>query len=319
MVIAPEPWSTSDSNLFRLDLNVLDTLAALLKERNLTHAGARMGLSQPAMSLTLSRLRQYFGDELLVRVGREYRLTPFGQQLLPKVAIARARIAQVLHLQDDFDPRRDARTFQIATSDYMTIVVHGALQRRLDELGALAQVEFIEMFPGIGRDPQGLLGCDLVIAPLATGVHGEHEFLLRDRLVYVADADNPHFGDDAGAASDVGAQHLVAAAWADSPVVVTERWLDQDAVEPRVFATAPGFLGAVHAVRGTDCVALVPERLARIVARTGRYRIAQPTHGLMDMHESLHWHASRTNDPATMWLRRVLLSLFTDPADPVAA
>lgn len=314
-----EPCPLGESNLSRLDLNLLDTLAALLEERNLTHAGVRMGLSQPAMSVRLGRLRQYFGDELLVRIGRDYRLTPFGHQLLPKVSEARMRIARVLRLEDEFDPRHDTRIFRLATSDYISVVMHAPLQRHLDLIGAGIRVHFIDMYSGMGRTPEGLLGCDLAIAPLATGIQGEHEFLFRDRLVCIADVENERVTGERIPLEDFAALRVVAARMVDSPVMVTERWLDQEAAAPRIIAGAPGFLGAAQAVRGTDCVALVPERLARKLTSRGRFKIAEPPGGLMDVQESLHWHASRSSDPALRWMRRTLADLFDGTLDAIAA
>ena len=80
-------------NLASLDLNLLVSLDALLQERSVTRAAARMGLSQPALSASLARLRRHFGDELLTRVGNEYRLTPLAVQLrdLARLALSRRR------------------------------------------------------------------------------------------------------------------------------------------------------------------------------------------------------------------------------------
>src|SRR5499427_3031779 len=82
--------------LREVDANLLLSLHALLEERNLTHAGERMTMSQPAMSGALARLRKHFDDELLVRSGREYRLTPLAEQLLPDVRGALRQVERTL-------------------------------------------------------------------------------------------------------------------------------------------------------------------------------------------------------------------------------
>ena len=87
-----------------IDLNLLAVLGALLEHRNVTRAGEKLRLSQPTMSGALARLRQHFGDELLVRSGREYRLTPVASGLLPAVRAALGQVEQTLSVPAEFDP-----------------------------------------------------------------------------------------------------------------------------------------------------------------------------------------------------------------------
>ncbi len=91
--------------LREVDANLLLSLHALLEERNLTHAGARMTMSQPAMSGALARLRKHFGDELLIRSGRGYELTPLAERLRPSVADAVEAAEALLGNAREFDPR----------------------------------------------------------------------------------------------------------------------------------------------------------------------------------------------------------------------
>src|SRR5580698_2886314 len=88
-----------------VDLNLLVTLRALLEEGNVTHAGERVGMSQPAMSIALGRLRRHYKDELLVRAGRDYSLTPLAKSLLPSVQESLRLIDVALELSDGFSRR----------------------------------------------------------------------------------------------------------------------------------------------------------------------------------------------------------------------
>src|SRR5215831_9988100 len=96
-----------------IDLNLLTVLSALLEERNVTKAGARLSLSQPTMSGALARLRQHFGDELLARSGREYLLTPLAAGLLPAVQEALCQVERTLSPPSEFDPATSVRRFSI--------------------------------------------------------------------------------------------------------------------------------------------------------------------------------------------------------------
>src|SRR3712207_9356143 len=97
---------TGAVNLASLDLNLLVSLDALLQERSVTRAATRMGLSQPALSASLARLRRHFGDELLTRVGNEYRLTPLAAQLKELARLALSGVERVFEAQTRSEERR---------------------------------------------------------------------------------------------------------------------------------------------------------------------------------------------------------------------
>src|SRR3954452_12391854 len=109
--------------LREVDANLLLALHALLEERNLTHAGERMTMSQPAMSGALTRLRKHFDDELLVRVGRGFELTPLAEQLKPSVAQAVEAAEALLGNQRDFEPASSSRLFTVSMSEYAMTVL----------------------------------------------------------------------------------------------------------------------------------------------------------------------------------------------------
>ena len=110
-------------NLANLDLNLLVSLDALLQQRSVTRAAAQMGLSQPALSASLARLRRHFGDELLTRVGNEYRLTPLAVQLRELARLALTGVERVFAAQPEFDPASSTREFSLLVSDYGVAVL----------------------------------------------------------------------------------------------------------------------------------------------------------------------------------------------------
>ncbi len=141
-------------NLRQFDLNLLVALDALLTERNVTRAGERLYLSQPAMSGILSRLRHAFNDELLVRVGRHLEPTAFAAQLAKPVRECVQQIEDLLSTQRMFSPETEARTFVIAASDYVVLLLLGPLVKRLD--GARAEHRrALRRARVVGRGPAG--------------------------------------------------------------------------------------------------------------------------------------------------------------------
>ncbi|HKO89899.1 MAG TPA: LysR family transcriptional regulator, partial [Polyangiaceae bacterium] len=120
-----------DRTLAGIDLNLLLVLRALLRERHVTRAAARVGLSQSATSHALSRLREMYQDPLLVRSGRTLTLTPRAEGLLPALERGFGDLESAVAAEPKFDPRTARRTFRIGMSDYLQVLIMGPLLRQL--------------------------------------------------------------------------------------------------------------------------------------------------------------------------------------------
>src|SRR3954465_7127486 len=179
-------------NLASLDLNLLVSLHALLQERSVTRAAAQMGLSQPALSASLARLRRHFGDELLTRVGNEYRLTPLAVQLRELVRIALSGVERVFTAQPEFDPASSTREFTVLVSDYVVVVLGDTLAALLAEEAPHTRLRLTPHSPAIvERAEQELLGADVLLLPHGFVSDLSHQDLYRDEWVCVVSGDNP--------------------------------------------------------------------------------------------------------------------------------
>src|SRR6476469_4673095 len=157
---------TGAGNLASLDLNLLVSLDALLQERSVTKAAARMGLSQPALSASLARLRRHFGDELLTRVGNDYRLTPLAVQLTELVRIALAGAERVFAAQPTFDPASSTREFVVLVSDYVIVTLGDTIAQLLMTEAPHTRLRLTAHSPAIvERAEQALLSADVLVLP----------------------------------------------------------------------------------------------------------------------------------------------------------
>jgi DNA-binding transcriptional LysR family regulator len=306
-----------------IDLNLLVTLGALLEERNLTRAGEKINMSQPTMSGALARLRLHFGDELLVRSGRQYVLTPAAERLLPAVQEALRQVERTLAVAPEFDSATSQRQFSLALSDYAVTVLIEPLLRRVHELAPGVGLELSPIPPDMPESDRGLLQHDLLIGPLGFRFLGRSEVVFRDRFVCIADPGNPRLrygsgGDDPpdpseGSArtgwlslADLGELPHAAATFGHAMLNPAERALEELGVRRHVQVTTVGWLSLPFVVAGTDLVAVVPERLARRVAAAAGVAVAEPPFGRVELVEAAWWHPMRTADPALAWLRAVL-------------
>src|ERR1700712_1457264 len=178
--------------LANLDLNLLVSLDALLDQRSVTRAGQQLGLSQPALSASLARLRRHFGDELLARSGNEYRLTPLAAQLKPRVRLALDGVERVFAAQPDFDPLESTREFSIQLSDYAAAVIGSAIAEELASAAPAARLRLTHNTPdAVDHAEQTLLTTDLLVLPHGFITELPRADLMRDRWVMVVAADHP--------------------------------------------------------------------------------------------------------------------------------
>ncbi len=174
-----------------IDLNLLVVLQALLEETNVTRAGARLGMPQPAVSTALARLRRHYRDELLVRAANGYELTPLARSLLPSVQESTRLVARALSPGRTDQPPVGDRTFTVSLSGYSMAVLGQQLLLRMRDLAPDATVQLRLAAREMTVGDQGMLGYDLLVAPPPLPSDSEAEVVVRDRIVYVADPANP--------------------------------------------------------------------------------------------------------------------------------
>ncbi len=291
-------------NLSGLDLNLLPALEALLRRRNVTHAAADVGLSQPAMSRALARLRETFGDPLLIRAGGGLAPTPLARSLAPKVGAALDEL-RGLFRAEDFDPAALRRVIRLAGGDAQTILIGPRLMARLE-----VEAPGVDLrFEAVGRDiisrmEQGEVDLCLATAttPLPPGVFSEE--LARDRLALVMRRGHPAANRAWTVADYAAYPHATVAFFADGVSEIDAR-LAAAGVERRIALTSPYFMAAVAAVAASDLVTTISAAFARRFAGALDLVLrAPPFDDALDM--TIVGMKLRAADPAMQWFRRVL-------------
>jgi len=284
------------------DLNLLLPLKVLLEEGNVTRAGKRLSLSQPAMSAALARLRRKFDDELLTRNGRDYDLTPFAVELLPEVQHALRLMSKALHVEEGFDPATSERMFRFTMSDYAIAMMHEPLLARVSELAPGVRLRIDHLGPDARSSDRILLEYDAVIAPLGFGFPGESRPLWRDRMVCLVDG--RHHDLEAGLSLDDLAR-LPHGQATFGPGILTpvDRVFGELDIHRNTRVSVSGWLPLPFVVEGTDLVAVVPERLARLhCSGDGPLVQVEPPFGQVMLAEGYWFAPDRLADPAHVWL-----------------
>jgi DNA-binding transcriptional LysR family regulator len=286
------------------DLKLLVPLRALLEEANVTRAGERVQMGQSSMSTALARLRTVFNDELLVRVGRDYELTPLARLLLPQVQLTLPLIERVLAGEQVFDPSTLQRSFSIMMTDYGVMRLRGALARTLADAPGMA-VDVVPLPERPMESERDLITHDFVITVPGIGIEGESADLLVDEYVCLIDPNNSALVD-----GELSFERFVALPQAVAqfgrlhftPADRRLRELGVDRSEPRV--TTGSFLSLPSIVAGTDLVAVVPRKLAEVMGPvTGTIGVDAPF-GALPIDLKLWWHETHDSDAAHVWFRR---------------
>jgi LysR family nod box-dependent transcriptional activator len=303
--------------LNRFDLNLLIALDALLHEKNVTRAAERVFISQPAMSAALQKLREYFEDQLLVRVGRDMQLTPRGLSLVGPVREALLQIQATLGTQATFDPRTVQRTFTlIVSADALLRVMPVVFQRLTREApGIRCHVEHFSETT-LSRLEYG--DADLFIGLNSLRLFGLREFpeslrsvdLRPVRWVCAVAKDHPTVGDTITEAEYLSLPHVFG--WPSGHTVPLEelvRRLVRANLDVR--ATTQGLLEIPFMLAGTQLIATLPEDLARTLARLAPIKLLPVPFETPDTHEVIIWHKRNEPDPGHAWLREVLIAAAT--------
>lgn len=298
------------------DLNLLVALRALLEEANVTRAGERIGIGQSTMSSALGRLRTQFEDELLVRVGRDYELTPLARQLLPQVQITIPMIERALGIDGGFDPEAADRRISFQLTDDAAIelrpyfaILRAARNVRLDLLRIPSEP--------IDGDRE-LLARDFLVAEPGTGIEGESVPLYRDEYVVIAAHDNPAVRAGEISIDDFLRLPHVRCDFGRTRVPPSERRMRELDLTFDVRVTTSSMLPIPAIVAGTELIGVVPRRLVdRLGAVSGTVAVPTPF-PTVELIQRLWWHPAHTHDAAHTWVRETLVAAL-DATAPTAA
>jgi DNA-binding transcriptional LysR family regulator len=304
------------AHLANLDLNLLVALRELVRERSVTRAAQRLGVTQPAASASLARLRRHFGDELLVRERGEYVLTPLGEQLSEQVETVCAAAERLFAASSHFDPKTSEREFTLVMADYTIMVMGEALSHAMQRSAPCARLHIQQVrVPMATEYSDGIRFVDGMVAPPSNGFalpDTRSAELFRDRWVCVLDGDNPVLdGGNALRIHDLAGLPWVAPYYragtrgvASVPVMRQLALLD---LQPRVAVRVESYSAVPYFVAGTDRVALMQERLATKLAAAANLRVLECPGEAEPIVEALWWHRQHEDDPAHAWLRRLIM------------
>ncbi|KIN16945.1 LysR family transcriptional regulator [Vreelandella titanicae] len=298
--------------LANIDLNLLVVFDLLYQEQNTQRVALRLGITQPAVSHALKRLRHLLEDELFERTSQGLQPTPRASRLHPGIADALARMNDTLNLCDDFNPAKSERTFHINMTDIGEIVFLPRLLQHLSRHAPGVSLNTVRSHHNDLKNEMEEGEIDLavgLIPQLGAGFYQQRLFV--QRYVCLMREHHPLAAEEFSLEAFRTAHHAVVVARGTGHGIIEEQLAHAGVVRP-VRLTLPHFAAVPYIVSSSDLVVTVTDKLAE--ATRTRFGLVIREHPLTfpEIPINLFWHRRFHQDPGNRWLRGLMFSLFSE-------
>ena len=296
--------------LQEIDLNLLVLFDQLLVERRVSKVAENLGITQPAVSNSLARLRKLLGDELFLRTPSGMEPTPYADQLAESVTYALGMIHSALNQRSTFDPGSSTRSFTVGMTDIGEIYFLPSLMDRVRREAPRVTLSTVRNTSVNLKDELEAGKVDLAIGLLPQLKGGFfQQRLFRQRYVCLFRQGHKLDKKKISLAEFSAAEHLVVISAGTGHGKVDEL-LKRSGIERNVRLTVPHFVGVGHILQATDLVATVPERLAQRLVEPFRLAAVPHPAKLPEVAINVFWHAKFHKAPANQWLRGLVFETF---------
>ena len=299
-------------NLRDIDLNLLVVFNQLLMDRRVSTTADKLGLSQPAVSNALKRLRTLLKDELFVRTARGMEPTPYALNLVEPMGYALGTLQNALNQRDSFDPATSERTFTLGLTDIGEIYFMPTLMESLSRVAPRIKISTLRHNSGHLSEDMASGNVDIAVGLLPSLTTGFFQRrLFKQRYVCLFRQNHPRAHNPITLAQFKSLSHVgVTSANTGHGEVVD--WMERKGIQRHIQLHVPHFVAVGHILQSSDLIATVPERFAQKCAAPFQLETSPLPFKLPDIAINLFWHAKYNREPANMWLRQLMVDLFTE-------
>ena len=288
-----------------LDLNLLVIFDAMARHRSVNRAAEAVGLSQPATSAALARLRAIFGDALFVRAGAQMEPTPLALQLAPSVHRVVETISTEILKQSTFEPATAERSFTILTPDIGEVAFIPGVMRRLREEAPQVRLRATAMPRKAAAQALESGSADLAVGffPDLQKAGFFQQALFKTSYACIACGRNKGLGDKLTLKQYLAAKHVVVRP--DGREHALDRHLEDKGIQREVALELSHFMSLLALLPGSDLIATVPQDIATVVGRHVPLKTIELPFKPPQIDLHLFWHRRMHEDAANRWLRGV--------------
>ena len=294
------------TNLRKLDLNLLLTLDVLLLECNVTRTAERLNLSQPSVSVHLAKLREIFGDPLLLPGAGGMRPTARAQALREPLKHALEALQHAIAPDSPFEPARAVHTWRVAATDYSEMTVLLPILNGLRTAAPNTRLAVVEMVPTRFARQAAEGQIDLAFHTRDDAPPGlRSRLLFAERYVLVGRQGHPRLKRRPTLAQFCQLEHVIVSPDGGGFQAATDKVLAAKGMARRVALSVPHFTFVMSVLANSDLVAMLP---ARLVRNTGVLRVVEAPLDVPGYEMTMLWHERSHRDPAHRWLREYIAS-----------
>ncbi|WP_296256232.1 MULTISPECIES: LysR substrate-binding domain-containing protein [unclassified Pseudomonas] len=291
----------------RYDLNLLPVFMALMEERSVTRAAARLGITQPALSNTLNRLRDTLHDPLFIRERYGIKPTQFAEEIAPVIRETLTRLDGVIMGRQHFDATTSTRQFNIAPNSYVEIVLIPQLVARLRELAPAIKVALMPFGTDLAETGVVSGTTDMALGRMVDPPDNlivQH--VMDDGLACVVRADHPLVRDSLSRAQYEQLRHVNVLPPGRLRVGLFQA-LERQGLRRELAISVTHFLAVPEIIAVTDYCATLPRLICKHIAKDARLKVVPAPVDLGTFAVEMAWHVRYRNDPAHQWFRHLLI------------
>jgi DNA-binding transcriptional LysR family regulator len=295
-----------------VDLNLLRVFQAILEERSLTRAGQRLGLSQPAISYALGRLRSLFDDPLFVRTTDGMLPTPTAEQLAVPVGRAIASIREALRHGEQFDPQTSSRAFRLSMSDIGEQVFLPPICEKLQRVAPLVRLEAGQVPVADVEENLRLGQLDFAIGNLPTLKLTTNCAVLFHEAYVCMTRKRPGLPARQLSKQKFLEQSHVAVVSSESSHRTIDDSLRASGLHRRIALRVPHFTVIPQILQRTDWMVTLPYRVAKLFNESGQFLIYPLPVEIPEVEVTVHWHDTFDKDEGSRWFRELIIETLRE-------
>ncbi|RJF95916.1 LysR family transcriptional regulator [Noviherbaspirillum saxi] len=297
----------------KFDLNLLPIAVAIAKEKSVSRAAEALGMSQPAVSAALNRLRQVFNDELFIRTAHGMEPTPRALTLIEPAREILTRVEEEVLQKESFEPSKASDTFTLALSDIGEMVFLPKLLERIQRDAPLASVSSVTLPAHEVAHALESGRVDLAVGyfPDIQSNNFFQQRLFSHSFTCLLRADHKIRGNRLTMPQFLELGHAVIKAEGRSQEVF-ERFLEAKNLRRRIVLSTPHFMTIPFIVATTDLVVTVPLAVGTSFASFANIKLMKPPIAIPSFDLRQHWHRKYHQDPRNIWLRNLVAELFSN-------
>jgi DNA-binding transcriptional LysR family regulator len=293
------------------DLKHLKAFDEIYKTRSISNAAENLGVSQPSISLALSRLRQHFRDPLFVRTSAGMQPTPRAEALLPPLRNALEALRVTLGQAPAFEPATSDHTFRICVTDIGQVVLLPSILNRLKILAPRVKVDLTNITSETPKELEtGHIDLAVGFVRKINPTHFQQS-LFKEHFACIVSTRHPRIASRLTLSQFLREGHVAVTSSGTGHWIV-ERTFERKAFVRNVALRVPNFLGLAQIIENTDLLSTVPARLGTVLAASANIRVVRLPVELPTYHVKQYWHQRHHHDPAHKWLRAIISDLFVE-------